>query len=104
MFTIVDPHEEIFLVARIEKILDGKTQSSSLQPYLNSSSSPSTNMKLASKLNKKMKFICSKLGAYRMPFAWAAKPIYKKSTTYNVPSLSINGVNQNIYKEALFLE
>ncbi len=78
-------------MARIEKILDGKTYNSSLQPYLNSSSSSTTNMKLACKLNKKMKFICSKLGAYRMPFAWAAKPVYKKSINYK-PLL--NNLNQ----------
>jgi hypothetical protein len=95
LFSVLDPHEEIYLVARIEKILDGKTHSSSLQPYLNSSSSPGTNMKLASKLNKKMKFICSRLGAYRMPFAWAAKPVFKKSINNRfTPSLQSNSINQ----------
>lgn len=89
---MLDPHEEIYLVARIEKILDGKTYNASLQPYLNKPSSYNANKKLACKLNKKMKFICSKLGMYRQPFAWAVKPVYKKSTTYT-PSLSSNGIN-----------
>ena len=47
-------------------------------------------MKLASKLNKKMKFICSRLGAYRMPFAWAAKPVFKKSTNIRVTPSSLS--------------
>ena len=86
---MLDIHEEIYLVARIEKCLNGDTIHSSVQPYLISmAASESNKLKTAAKLNKKLRQLFkSKLSSYRMPFAWAAKPIYKKvsnsSTTAN---------------------
>lgn len=78
LFTVLDINENIFLVVRIEKILDGNTLHSSIQPYLLQMSEPNK-IKAGIKLNKKMnQLLKTKLVSYRQPFAWAAKPLYKK--------------------------
>jgi dedicator of cytokinesis protein 9/10/11 len=97
VFRIQEPHDRIYLVARIEKILDGKSYSSSLVPYLKANKK---NAKTAIKLNRKMKLICSKLGAYRMPFAWAVKPVFNKigdidSSEFIIYQQDINHLNDD---------
>ncbi len=67
------------MIARIEKVLDGQEYTSSIKPYADQTGSFSKNNKKALRLNKKMKALCTtKLGLYKMPFAWGVKPIYKK--------------------------
>lgn len=79
LFKIVDVHEDIFLVARIEKCLDGASVHSSIQPYLSQIQSENTRIKTAIKLHKKnQQTIKTKLANYRQPFAWAAKQLYRK--------------------------
>ena len=79
LFKITDVHEEIFLVARIEKCLDGASVHSSVQPYLTQIHNENNRIKTAIKLHKKnQQTIKTKLANYRQPFAWAARPIYKK--------------------------
>ena len=75
LVSVLDIHEDIFLVARIEKCLNGNSIHSSVQPYLiQMAASEATKTKSAIKLNKKMRQLFkTKLAAYRMPFAWAAK-------------------------------
>jgi len=74
LFTIPEVHEDIYLVVRVEKCLDGTSLHSSLQPYLNPINDGSTKVKTAIKLNKKMQqLLKTKLANYRQPFAWAAK-------------------------------
>lgn len=66
-------HDEIYLVVRIEKVLDGLVLSSSVQPYA-AQIHEGNRLKMASRLNKKMQALGkSKLLSYRQPFAWAAK-------------------------------
>lgn len=97
VFHVLDSHDRIYLVARIEKILDGKSYSSSLMPYLKVNKK---NAKTAIKLNRKMKLVCAKLGAYRMPFAWGVKPLFNKlgeidSSEFIIYQQDINHLNDD---------
>ena len=88
---MLDVHDEIYLVARIEKLLDGNSIHTSVQPYL-LQMNDSNKLKAAIKLNKKMHQLAkTKLVDYRQPFAWAAKPIYrrKKSFMRNLSPLDV---------------
>ncbi|PVD19166.1 hypothetical protein C0Q70_21731 [Pomacea canaliculata] len=69
IFSVARRHSEIFLVARVEKVLQGSL-SQCLEPYLKGQ-----DRKLALKVHMAMKQHCAAIGHYHMPFAWSAKPI-----------------------------
>ncbi|XP_068165077.1 dedicator of cytokinesis protein 9 isoform X5 [Antennarius striatus] len=75
VFSVTCPHPDIFLVARIEKVLQGGITHCT-EPYMKSSDSS----KIAQKVLKNAKTACSRLGQYRMPFAWAARPVFKDAS------------------------
>lgn len=70
--SITVPHPDIFLVVKIDKILEGGIQTST-EPYLKATKDP----KLAMKLHKHIKLYNQKIGHFRMPFAWAARPLFR---------------------------
>uniref|UniRef100_A0A8C0XTG3 Dedicator of cytokinesis protein 9 n=1 Tax=Castor canadensis TaxID=51338 RepID=A0A8C0XTG3_CASCN len=72
IFSVTCPHPDIFLVARIEKVLQGSITHCA-EPYMKSSDSS----KVAQKVLKNAKQACQRLGQYRMPFAWAARTLFK---------------------------
>ncbi|XP_063281579.1 dedicator of cytokinesis protein 9 isoform X3 [Pelobates fuscus] len=75
IFSVTCPHPDIFLVARIEKVLQGSITHCA-EPYMKSSDSA----KAAQKVLKNAKQACGRLGQYRMPFAWAARTLFKDSS------------------------
>jgi len=67
IFSVAQPHGDIFLVVKIEKVLQGSI-SGAVEQYLRT-----TDVKAGTKLHRMMMPYCQRLGNYRMPFAWGAR-------------------------------
>lgn len=72
VFNITSAHSDIFLVVRIEKVLQGGICQST-EPYIRSNK----DVKAALKVQKSIAMCCQRLGCYRMPFAWTARPLFR---------------------------
>lgn len=72
ILNVSTPHPDIFLVVRIEKILQGGINNTT-EAYLKAAKDP----KMGVKLNRSVKAYSQKIGHYRMPFAWAARPLFR---------------------------
>ncbi|XP_066266769.1 dedicator of cytokinesis protein 9-like isoform X2 [Branchiostoma lanceolatum] len=75
LFSVTSPHPDIYLVLRIEKVLQGHINNC-VEPYLKGGE----NCKVSQKAVRQAKHFCSRLGQYRMPFGWAARPVFKSSS------------------------
>ncbi|XP_078067365.1 LOW QUALITY PROTEIN: dedicator of cytokinesis protein 11-like [Mustelus asterias] len=90
IFSVTAPHPDIFLVVRVEKVLQGGIAQCA-EPYIKSSDAS----KVAQKVLKAAKQICSRLGGYKMAFAWAARPVFKDKEG----SIDTNGKFSPFYKQ-----
>lgn len=72
LLSVTNPHADIYLVVRIEKVLQGGIYQSS-EPYVKASKDP----KISLKTYKNIAASCQRLGSYRMPFAWTARPLFR---------------------------
>ncbi|XP_074057352.1 dedicator of cytokinesis protein 11 isoform X2 [Macrotis lagotis] len=90
IFSVTNPHVEIYLVARVEKVLQGSI-THCVEPYIKTSDP----VKTAQKVHKVARQVCSRLGRYRMPFAWAARPVFKDTQG----SLDLEGRFSPLYKQ-----
>ncbi|XP_051505801.1 dedicator of cytokinesis protein 11-like isoform X2 [Myxocyprinus asiaticus] len=90
IFSVTNPHTDIFLVARVEKVLqNGITHCA--EPYIKTSDISKT----VQKVLKTAKQTCQRLGQYRMPFAWTAKQVFKDSQG----SLDMDGKFSPLYRQ-----
>ncbi|XP_049302733.1 dedicator of cytokinesis protein 9 isoform X2 [Bactrocera dorsalis] len=72
VFSVTAPHPDIYLVLKVEKILQGSIVQAA-EPYLKTGRDP----KIALKLHKTARNYAQNIGHYRQPFAWAAKPLFR---------------------------
>ncbi|XP_063232760.1 dedicator of cytokinesis protein 9 isoform X1 [Bacillus rossius redtenbacheri] len=72
VFSLSNPHPDVFLVVRIDKVLQGGICQTS-DPYVRSTKDP----RLGLRVHRAVKSCCQRLGNYRMPFAWTARPLFR---------------------------
>lgn len=72
ILSVTAPHPDVFLVVKIDKILQGGINNTS-DAYLKAGKDP----KMGLKLNKNVRLYSQKIGHYRMPFAWAVRPLFQ---------------------------
>ncbi|CAG0895846.1 unnamed protein product [Darwinula stevensoni] len=70
LFSVRHPHPDIFLVLRVEKVLQGNILMAS-EPYVKF-----PDPRNAVRIHKIARGYCQRLGQYHMPFAWAAAQIF----------------------------
>ncbi|CAI8049924.1 Dedicator of cytokinesis protein 11 [Geodia barretti] len=72
VFSVTQPHEEVYLVARIEKVLQGGITTCA-EPYMKLGDA----VKSTQRILQQVPLLCSRLGTYHMAFAWAARPVFQ---------------------------
>uniref|UniRef100_A0A8C8J8Z3 Dedicator of cytokinesis protein 8 n=1 Tax=Oncorhynchus tshawytscha TaxID=74940 RepID=A0A8C8J8Z3_ONCTS len=82
IFSITYPSPDIYLVIKIEKVLQQGEISDCAEPYMVMKESDSAkNKEKLEKLRSQSETFCQRLGRYRMPFAWATVNIMNVIST-----------------------
>ncbi|XP_066567304.1 dedicator of cytokinesis protein 8 isoform X2 [Amia ocellicauda] len=82
IFSITYPSQDIYLVIKIEKVLQQGEISECAEPYMvMKESEASKNKDKLEKLRNQAESFCQRLGKYRMPFAWATVNIMSVIST-----------------------
>uniref|UniRef100_A0AAZ3REM2 Dedicator of cytokinesis 8 n=1 Tax=Oncorhynchus tshawytscha TaxID=74940 RepID=A0AAZ3REM2_ONCTS len=98
IFSITYPSPDIYLVIKIEKVLQQGEISDCAEPYMVMKETDSAkNKEKLEKLRNQSEMFCQRLGRYRMPFAWATVNIMNVISTATLDrdttdSDSLNGV------------
>ncbi|XP_067839366.1 dedicator of cytokinesis protein 8 isoform X2 [Heptranchias perlo] len=95
IFSITYPSPDIYLVIKIEKVLQQGDIAECAEPYLVMKESDSTkNKDKIEKLKTQAESFCQRLGKYRMPFAWANINIMNVvSTATDRDSMEVENIN-----------
>uniref|UniRef100_A0A4W5L4B7 Dedicator of cytokinesis 8 n=1 Tax=Hucho hucho TaxID=62062 RepID=A0A4W5L4B7_9TELE len=112
IFSITYPSPDIYLVIKIEKVLQQGEISDCAEPYMVMKETDSAkNKEKLEKLRSQSEMFCQRLGRYRMPFAWATVNIMNVISTATLDrdttdSDSLNGLHVHLTKldPALFKE
>ncbi|KAK4319158.1 hypothetical protein Pmani_009878 [Petrolisthes manimaculis] len=80
VMSVTRPNSDVYLVIRIEKVLQGSV-SQTVEPYLKT-----PDPKTIQKLQRTIKTCCYRLGEFRMPFGWCARPLFKNSGNLDTES------------------
>lgn len=72
ILSVTSANPDIFLVVKIDKILQGGINQST-EPYLKANRDP----KVGTKVHRSVRAYSQKIGHFRMPFAWAARPLFR---------------------------
>ncbi|XP_033636293.1 dedicator of cytokinesis protein 7-like isoform X4 [Asterias rubens] len=68
VFSTTYPTNDVYIVIKLEKVLQQGDISESAEPYMKEQENP----KHVDRAKQNARYYCEKLGAYRMPFAWTA--------------------------------
>ncbi|KAM9546082.1 LOW QUALITY PROTEIN: dedicator of cytokinesis protein 8 [Salvelinus alpinus] len=104
IFSITYPSPDIYLVIKIEKVLQQGEISDCAEPYMVMKESDSAkNKEKLEKLRSQSETFCQRLGRYRMPFAWATVNIMNVISTATLDrdttdSDSLNGKSSSLDK------
>uniref|UniRef100_A0A8C8DWN4 Dedicator of cytokinesis 8 n=1 Tax=Oryzias sinensis TaxID=183150 RepID=A0A8C8DWN4_9TELE len=81
IFSITYPSPDIYLVIKIEKVLQQGEIGDCADPYMTLRECESKNKDKIEKLRNQAEAFCQRLGRYRMPFAWATVNIMEVITS-----------------------
>ena len=100
VFALSQPTDELYIVIRIEKVLQPGDVSQACEPYLH----VDKNLKSIEKLKTQSSYWCEHLGAYRMPFAWTATNLIaaikdSESQTEGLLQQSLSSPNEDMNTE-----
>lgn len=81
LFWVPHPSPDIWLVLRVEKVLQGDSYDNVIEPYMRSNTDPAKGKDL-DKLKSNISSFTERLGAYRQPFCWGMAPIFADDKTF----------------------
>lgn len=81
LFWVPHPSPDIWLVLRVEKVLQGDSYDNVIEPYMRSNTDPAKGKDL-DKLKSNISSFTERLGAYRQPFCWGMAPVFTEDKQF----------------------